>query len=71
MDPSLPARFWSKVDRNGPVQDHMDTRMLELDRRTRQLDSGYGKFSWSGRSMGSHRAAFLLAYGQRARSCVP
>ena len=26
MDPSLPARFWSKVDRNGPVQDHMDTR---------------------------------------------
>ena len=26
--------------------------------------SGYGKFYWEGRTMGAHRASFLLAYGQ-------
>ena len=61
MDPSLPGRFWSKVDRNGPVQEHMDTRCWEWTGGKDQ--SGYGKFYWEGRTMGSHRAAFLLAYG--------
>ena len=61
MDPSLPARFWSKVDRNGPVQDHMDTRCWTW---TGYIGStGYGKFYWEGRTMGAHRASFLLAYG--------
>ena len=61
MDPSLPGRFWSKVDRNGPTMPGVDTRCWEW---TGGKDaSGYGKFYWEGRTMGSHRAAFLLAYG--------
>ena len=63
MDPSLPARFWSKVDRNGPVQDHMDTRCWELDRRHIGPAQGTGSFIGRVRTMGAHRASFLLAYG--------
>ena len=61
MDQSLPGRFWSKVDRNGPTMDGVDTRCWMW---TGGKDpSGYGKFYWEGRTMGAHRAAFLLAYG--------
>ena len=61
MDQSLPARFWNKVNRNGPVMDHMDTRCWLWEGGIGK--SGYGKFSWMGKTVGAHRASFLLAYG--------
>lgn len=61
VDRSLPQRFWEKVDRNGPVQESMDTRCwLWTGYITK---GGYGQFNWQGKTMKSHRAAFLLAYG--------
>ena len=61
MDPSVPARFWAKVTRYGPVQPNMDTRCwLWTGGRDRQ---GYGKFYWDGRTVRAHRASFLLTYG--------
>jgi hypothetical protein len=61
MDPSLPRRFWDKVDRNGPVQPYMDSRCWLW---TAGIDkSGYGKFSWEGKTVSAHRASFLLTYG--------
>ena len=62
MDRSLPERFWEKVDRDGPVQPNMDTRCWEWTGYVGK--SGYGKFSWQGKTIGAHRASFLLAYGQ-------
>lgn len=77
MDRSLPERFWEKVDRNGPVVDGQDSRCWVWTGYIGK--SGYGKFSWHGKTMGAHRASFLLAYGQEPevvchkcgnRSCV-
>ena len=62
MERSLPERFWNFVDRNGPVAQAMDTRCWLWTGYVGK--SGYGKFSWQGRTMGAHRASFLLAYGQ-------
>ena len=63
MDRNLPERFWSHVDRNGPVADHMDSRCWlwtgSVDR------SGYGRFKWDGKTIGAHRASFLLTYGSQ------
>ena len=77
MNRSLPERFWEKVDRDGPTMAGVDTRCW---RWTGYLDKdGYGRFNWGGKSIGSHRAAFLLAYGKSPevvchkcgnRSCV-
>ena len=62
MDRSLPERFWEKVDRDGPVMPNMDSRCWVW---TGYVDKdGYGRFRWEGKSVGSHRAAFLLAYGK-------
>ena len=62
MDKDLPSRFWSKVNRNGPTADHMDTRcwIWEGSKGGRK----YGTFHWSGKTMAAHRVAFLLAYGE-------
>ena len=61
MDQSLPARFWNKVNRNGPVSEGMDSRCWLWEGGIGK--SGYGKFYWEGKTMGAHRASFLLAHG--------
>ena len=63
MDQSLPARFWNKVNRNGPTMDHMDDTRCWLVGGEYWTQAGTGSFSWEGKTVGSHRAAFLLAYG--------
>ena len=77
MDPQLPGRFWTKVNRNGPTQDHMDSRCWEW--AAGMGKDGYGKFRWGEKTMAAHRVAFLLATGQEPeivchkchnRSCV-
>ena len=77
MDPQLPGRFWTKVNRNGPTQDHMDTRCWEW--AAGKDRDGYGRFRWGDKNMAAHRVAFLLATGQEPeivchkcnnRSCV-
>ena len=62
MEPHLPGRFWTKVNRNGPTQDHMDTRCWEW--AAGKDRDGYGRFKWGEKSMAAHRVAFLLATGQ-------
>ena len=77
MEPHLPSRFWTKVNRNGPTQPHMDTRCWEW--AAGKDRDGYGRFKWGEKSMAAHRVAFLLATGQEPevvchrcgnRSCV-
>ncbi len=63
MERSLPERFWKFVNRHGEIAANMDTRCWEW---TGGIDkSGYGRFSWEGKTMGAHRASFLLAYGEQ------
>lgn len=56
------ARFWSKVDKDGPTQPHMTTPCWRWrgagDRRT-----GYGTISINDRTMKAHRVAWILANG--------
>ena len=53
--------FWAKVDKRGPIQDHMDSRCWVW---TGCLDKGgYGKFTTGGRTYRAHRFSFLLATG--------
>ena len=69
MDQSLPGRFWSKVDRNGPTMPGVDTRCWEW---TGGKDaSGYGKFYWEGRTMGSFTGLlFFWLMGKSLQSCA-
>lgn len=54
--------FWAKVDKRGPIQDHMDSRCWEW---TGCKDKGgYGKFTTGGRTYRAHRFSFLLATGE-------
>lgn len=63
MDRNLPERFWGYVNRNGPTAEHMDSRCwLWTGSKTKD---GYGRFSWEGKTIGAHRASFLLSYGSQ------
>ena len=70
-------RFWSKVNKRGPIQDHMDDRCWEWT-GAKNAD-GYGRFSLRSKSSLAHRFSFLLATGDEPeqvlhrcnnRSCV-
>lgn len=59
------AAFWSRVNKDGPTQPHMETRCWEwLGSRN---PGGYGMVRWSrwrARSMwGVHRVAFAIQFG--------
>lgn len=54
------ARFWAKVDRNGPTMPHMDSPCWEWT--AFRLKEGYGRFGLSdGKIHLAHRIAFVLA----------
>jgi hypothetical protein len=57
------ARFWAKVNKNGPVPSHCPelgacwiwTGFCDAD--------GYGHFKWGDRSPGAHRVSWQIHYG--------
>lgn len=55
------ARFWSKVDKNGPTQPHMVTPCW-LWMAGKNIH-GYGRFKIGGKTVGSHRVAWIIANG--------
>src|SRR6266487_3285396 len=61
---SIIRRFWSKVDKNGPVPEHRSELgpcwvwVGCIDHR-----SGYGAFGIEYKKWATHRLAYILAYG--------
>ena len=55
------ARFWTKVDKNGPTMPHMDSQcwvwVAAKDRK------GYGSFGAKGKKFRSHRVAWVQVNG--------
>ena len=61
----LGERFWSKVDKNGPVPEHMPhLGPCWLWTAARQQGSGYGLFGMHGASALAHRVVWELAHGE-------
>ena len=61
MDPEGLRKFWLRVDKRGPTQDHLDTRCWSWT-GTSNAD-GYGRFYYRGKDWLAHRLSFLLATG--------
>ena len=62
MDPKALGKFWLRVDKRGPTQEHMDTRCWEWTGAT--TVEGYGRFYHDGKDWRAHRLSFLLSTGQ-------
>lgn len=58
---ALIARFWSKVDKNGPTMPHMDTPCWVWSPGKNQ--DGYGLFYANGITLRAHRYAYILKNG--------
>lgn len=56
---SLEERFWSKVDKNGPTQSHMETPCWEW---MQGKSKKYGTFGFQGKSGQSHRWSWRIAH---------
>lgn len=54
-------RFWSKVNKDGPTQSHMETACWVWTRATDK--DGYGTIQVDGNKERAHRVAWLLANG--------
>jgi HNH endonuclease len=61
------ARFWSKVDKNGPLPDQTKEFYQGLDRcwvwLAGKSPDGYGKFVWGGGQL-AHRASYYLFFSE-------
>ena len=55
------SRFWSYVDKRGPVCGDQDSRCWEWQGGLSR--SGYGRFSINAKDMKAHRFSYLLATG--------
>ena len=62
MDSEALGRFWLKVDKRGPTQDHLDTRCWEW--LGAKSVNGYGRFYYKGKHWRAHRLSFLLTTGK-------
>jgi len=62
VDPKALGKFWLKVDKRGPTQEHMDSRCWTWTGAT--TVEGYGRFYHDGKDWRAHRLSFLLATGQ-------
>jgi len=58
MDQSIAARFWAKVDKDGPKQAHMDSCCWQWI----AAGKNYGVFYFNHKNMSAHRISFLIAY---------
>lgn len=64
MSTTTEERFWSKVNKDGPTQPHMDTPCWVW---TSSANYGYGIFS-AARIQGAHRVSWWLAHGENPGS---
>lgn len=62
MDAQALAKFWIRVNKRGPVMDHMQDRCWSWTGATDK--DGYGKFYDLGKTWRAHRLSFLLATGK-------
>ena len=70
-DPRLPARFWAKVNQNGPVPAHRPD-LGPCWQWTAALDrEGYGRFHWLGQNGLAHRIAYEMLIGPMPAGLEP
>lgn len=62
VEPADLRRFWSFVNKKGPVAEFRDDRCWEWTGSTSK--SGHGKFSLKGKTLQAHRFAYLLGSGE-------
>lgn len=55
------ALFWSRVNKNGPTQPHMETQCWQWT--AGKSIAGYGRFSISGKNHKANRVAYCIANG--------
>ena len=67
MDATTIARFWSKVDFNGPMHPVLGTRCWVWVGSV--IWSGYGLFKSKGVQRGAHRYSWLIEYGVWPTPC--
>lgn len=61
-EPDWAARFWEKVDFNGPVPEHRpDLGPCHVWTRSLTIRGGYGQFHLNGRTRKAHQVALELA----------
>ena len=60
LDSAVLARFWAKVDKNGPIHPKLKTPCWLW---TGSLTQGYGSVSLNGRSYSAHRLAYETLVG--------
>lgn len=69
LTPAQEARFWAKVNKAGPTQAHMESPCWLWT--AGKIRDGYGRFKVKGKTMGSHRVAYILANGSIAEGlCI-
>lgn len=61
MDIATIARFWSKVNKFGPVHPVLGTRCWVW--LAGKMPSGYGKFTMEGKQYSAHRVSWLITHG--------
>lgn len=66
MDDKTIARFWSKVDKLGPVPSHAPELgpCWVWKGATHKSNMGHGSFRFDGKPQGAHRVAWFLEYGR-------
>ena len=61
------VRFWSKVDKNGPLPDQSNPHYAGLDRcwvwTGAKFRTGYGEFRLKNRMRSAHRVAWIIKHG--------
>ena len=67
MTDTLAARFWKKVDKNGPRQLHMKTKCWVW---TGALRNGYGALGSGSKTEYAHRISMKLATGRDPGPCA-
>lgn len=66
--PHLASRFWSKVNKHGPLMKGMSTRCWEWTASVRR--DGYGQLNVEGKTLAAHRLSWFLKHGKWPQPCA-
>ena len=61
LSPADKAKFWGRINKDGPIQPHMDSPCWIWT--AGKFRKGYGSIKVSGKSLYTHRVAWVLANG--------